>query len=893
MDSERDPESSGDADSLLRAVAATPERSPEVPPARIAHFRILGRLGAGGMGVVFRAEDEKLRRPVALKVLPRAVSDDDERRRRFLREARSAAAINHPNVATIYDVGEADGRVFIAMELVEGETPRAKLAAGALPVPEALRIGRAMATGLAKAHEQGIVHRDLKPENVMIARDGAVKILDFGLAKLRTEAVTPSELEHQSTESRVTEEGQILGTPSYMSPEQASGKAVDARSDVFSLGVTLYEMLTGVRPFGATTTAETVAAILRDEPEPPSRRSATVDVALEAVILRALRKKPEERFASAAEMLAVLDARAEGDAPGRRTAPAMVAVAIIAAVALVGGYLALRGSPAALPSAATSVPPASASSAPAPAVTRVVDLPPPRTSVPAAAREYALGMQALRDNTWGVAAAHFAKAVEADPAMPEGHLHLSFLMMAFGDTATRQSEFEKAAGLRAQLGERDRGLLEAMQPYLQAQVQDVPEADRRLRALAQRYPTDVEIWLWLSMVHYFTPESLAIAEHALTLDPGDAPSWEIKGDALVVLGKTDDAQLAFERCSAASIDGAECFAWMSFGDMVAGRCADFARDARKAADRAPFWLARVLQAMAANGASKEALEETVTQLVPNIPPVMGAEFQRLGLGARLAFVAGDFTRAAAMARKAAELLAADHSLRAVYWQQYQTTMQLLDIALETGDDLAVPRLAGDFLARSSAWPIEVVLGQGVDLSLYFARLTLPTVEPLPPGFEAKRREWIDRRIAMGAYRGSVWNYAYASPALTASEARAALDALTELGPPTAAPSLGGGGFSGRLGSPEADAGRVYLLAGRVDEAIEHLRRAVAQCDVFVSTIDHVRAELNLGRALEQKGDRTTACDAYGQVLAQWGHAKPRSVTAEAAVEGVRRLHCGK
>ena len=189
------------------------------------------------MGVVYRATDERLRRTVALKVLPEALARDDERRRRPLREARAAAAVTHPNIATVHDVGEADGRVFIAMEYVEGPTLRARLADGALAAPAALRIALQIARGLAKAHQANVVHRDLKPDNVIVG-ENHVKILDFGLAKLRDEdAATPSALEHQETETELTRQGKVLGTPAYMSPEQARGKDVDARTDVFGFGV--------------------------------------------------------------------------------------------------------------------------------------------------------------------------------------------------------------------------------------------------------------------------------------------------------------------------------------------------------------------------------------------------------------------------------------------------------------------------------------------------------------------------------------------------------------------------------------------------------------------------------------------------------------------------------
>ena len=244
--------------------------SPQVDPERIAHFRIVGRLGQGGMGIVYRAEDERLRRTVALKVLPDAFAGDEDRRRRLLREARSAAALTHANIATVYEVDEDGGRVFIAMELVEGETLRDRIARGRIPVGEVVRIARGIARGLARAHAKGIVHRDLKPDNVVIDLDGEPKILDFGLAKLREDeqSLGKSAIESGETASQITREGHLLGTPQYMSPEQAGGGPADARSDVFALGILMYEMLTARRPFEAERLGELLAQIQRDPPTP-------------------------------------------------------------------------------------------------------------------------------------------------------------------------------------------------------------------------------------------------------------------------------------------------------------------------------------------------------------------------------------------------------------------------------------------------------------------------------------------------------------------------------------------------------------------------------------------------------------------------------------------------
>ncbi len=265
----------------------------------VSHFRILSKLGEGGMGVVYRAEDERLRRPVALKVLPADLVADEERRLRFLREARAAAAVSHPNIAGIYETGEADGVVFIAMELVEGKTLRALLGDRPLPVKDALRIAVEIAEGLAEAHKAGVVHRDLKPDNVCVRPDGHVKVLDFGLAKLLEphadgERTGLSRLETISGE--MTREGRVFGTVAYMSPEQARGLPTDPRSDQFSFGVTLYEMLAVRVPFRGKTPTDTLTAIIRDDPEPPSSLNADIPSELERIIGKCLEKDPDERY---------------------------------------------------------------------------------------------------------------------------------------------------------------------------------------------------------------------------------------------------------------------------------------------------------------------------------------------------------------------------------------------------------------------------------------------------------------------------------------------------------------------------------------------------------------------------------------------------------------------
>jgi predicted Ser/Thr protein kinase len=269
---------------------------------RLGPYEILAPLGAGGMGEVYRARDPKLGREIAIKVLSGATASDPDRRQRFELEARAASALNHPNILTVHDVGEADGTVYIAMELVEGKTLRELVASGEpLPTKKVLDIAAQTAEGLAKAHAAGIVHRDLKPENLMVSKDGYVKILDFGLAKL-TETASQDQSFAPTAIAAPTQPGTVMGTAGYMSPEQASGQSVDYRSDQFALGAILYEMATGKRAFQRKTGAETLVAIIREEPEPIGQLAPKAPAPVRWIVERLLAKDPEERYASTRDL---------------------------------------------------------------------------------------------------------------------------------------------------------------------------------------------------------------------------------------------------------------------------------------------------------------------------------------------------------------------------------------------------------------------------------------------------------------------------------------------------------------------------------------------------------------------------------------------------------------
>jgi eukaryotic-like serine/threonine-protein kinase len=274
----------------------------ELPPGTtVSHYRIVSKIGAGGMGEVYRARDTRLEREVAIKMLPPKYATDADRLKRFEQEARATSGLNHPNIFTVYDIGTHEGSPYIVAELLSGEELRGQLNGAGLPQRKAIDYAQQIAHGLAAAHEKGITHRDLKPENLFVTTDGRVKILDFGLAKLRPQRneVVSSEI---ATEKQITDPGTVMGTVGYMSPEQVRGQNVDHRSDIFSFGSILYEMLTGQRPFQRETMAETMTAILKEEPAEISEPNQKINPALERIVRHCLEKKPERRFQSASDL---------------------------------------------------------------------------------------------------------------------------------------------------------------------------------------------------------------------------------------------------------------------------------------------------------------------------------------------------------------------------------------------------------------------------------------------------------------------------------------------------------------------------------------------------------------------------------------------------------------
>jgi serine/threonine-protein kinase len=854
---------------------ARPEGTPK-DPATIGNFRILERLGQGGMGVVYRAEDETLRRTVALKVLP-ATDADTEGKQRFMREARSAAAITHPNVATIHQVGEADGSLYIAMELVEGENLRTRLRHGRLDLGTARDLAEQMARGLAAAHEKGIVHRDLKPENVMITPAGVVKLLDFGLAKLDTSHPSGgrTDVGLAKTETLVTsDKGRVLGTAEYMSPEQALGEPVDVRSDVFSFGVLLYEMLAGTRPFSGTTTGTLVLAIARDTPRALRDLAPEVDETTEGVVESCLEKQPARRFANAGEIVAALSGRPPGVAtesqtslasfrrartvrPPRTLRLSAVALALVA-LAGVGVGVWRWGSPGPASPIASSTAAAVRAGTP-PTRTEGTQ----RSSSAEAQRLFEEAMRSFHDGT-GQAVPLLQSAVKADPSFGAAYLRL-WWMAANGQAAHEHADdyHRRVVVLQAAMTPSDRELLDCLED-------STPRSrNAKLDAHLARHPDDDVAWVdRINADDERVEGQFAAANRALAVDPTLVPVIAIEARALVAARRSDEAAKLVARCLEVSPRAAECLAARASLLDWTGDCAAAEKDVRRwlevepdSRDAHPL-LGAIL---AAEGAPVDAVREALGQdthtqtgspfIFEAIVPMHEGAFSEVDRLAR-----------DALARVPSTAPQTDHVV---------PVTTLVAELTETGDTASAGRIAADYLSRRIAWKDPDLVYNGVVVAAAARGGAISQTEAMRQ-FDATFKALVDD----GTDPSAAWACAYAAGAITRAEALAATAKLETLHL-SVHPSMW----------PTAYA-RVLFLAGRADAARPLLEHRVKECSYELSnTLGWVQSHLFLGELDEQRGDRAGACGHYGRVLDRWGHAKPRSVTADEARARVKAIGC--
>jgi serine/threonine protein kinase/tetratricopeptide (TPR) repeat protein len=889
------------ADSFLQEAARVEPRTPSgLPdPARIAHFRIERRLGEGGMGVVYHAIDEKLERSIALKVLPRGFETEQELLGRFMREARSAAAITHPNIATIYDVGEADDHVYIAMELVEGLTLREHLRDDEPSVAECVRIARDVARGLGRAHEKGIVHRDLKPENIMISRRGEVKILDFGLAKLieatdLASVAPPSPLAKTETDAQLSIEGRVVGTPAYMSPEQAKGETVDVRTDIFSFGVVLYELLAGTRPFHGSTSMGIMMSAARDDPKRVSEHNPHVSPQLDAVVTRCLAKQREGRYANGEELLAALEAvmTVGASETGARPSDATVlaaplsdtrvpvsrpvsrlasgrlwgaGVVAVAVLALGRGMLHLGQStaPTTVTSSANALPPA-------PSVVGLLDHPAPVTKSPEALAEYRRALTDIRDAVRPPQTS-LEHAVQIDPEFAAAHLRLSMTKMP----PTSTGVYREAQRFRDNLDARDQELLRAEEPAATGAPPDLAEAERRYVALHEAHPLDLEILMRLATIRERREPGSARAtfREVIDLDPKMAGAALAAGDNERDADDLDKAGDYYKRCVELSPTATRCLSRLARLQAVNGRCDAYARDVTRILVLEPddwFFRRDGVSAALTTGASEDSVRAAIDGVLTTRPGPRKA-FYKERLGGDAALWAGAFG-AAREAFARADSLAPE----AGFSKALPVTLpERLTIAEELGSEDEVRAITRAYVgARSLTTPEDEV--DGVVLTALRRHHVLPDDE-----VHRIRDAW--KAEATRESQALVWLHYDAGIALTESEAREALASGTQ-------EKISHDGLDAN-----AKLGHVLFLAGQFPEAARRLELVAFNCALFQGDNSYVRlvapAAYELGRADEGLGNSEGACNAYRRAIDLWGNATPRSATADRARARSRALHC--
>jgi len=874
-------------------------------------------LGEGGMGEVYRAEDTRLRRKVALKVLRREGETDSETWgravARMLREARAVAQLSHAGIVAIYDVGEHDRTPFIAMELVEGQPLRALIREGAgegAQMGTRLRILLEIARALSAAHQMGLVHRDVKPENVIVRNDGAVKVLDFGIARRFSQGADPVGPTMDGALATMTAEGALVGTPAYMAPEQLRGEDIDARADQFAWGVVAYELFAGKLPFRSDKGAVSLmASILSDEPPPLEN----VPEGVWEVISRALSKEPEDRFASMDEVASDLVAFVTGEdmrtptsgraasliatggmrtprtgkvvPPGKTSRGWLVGAALLAIVAAGGAALAFRPRPAAAPVEVQAA-------AAGPVATTLMDLPMPPTESAEARIAYREGMQAVRDATWHTALEAFDRARKADPGLAAAHLRYAMVQSGF-DIGVAREALRKAIGLRTSLTERDQAMLEALVPDIQNDPRDHEASARRFAEVSARYPADAELVFWHArQLHDAEGDAgaervLALTNRCVELDPRYADCWQTKNFVLRPLGRYEEALAALDKCIQVSPSAVDCL-----GDKILlvarlGQCDVAAETARRwmaidpSASLPHEYLGRALYGMGEpEAAVRAALDQAERRYRAS-----HMDWYADMLGFRRAIAFGEFGTAVRMADE----IAAKGS--PPFPKEGDTlTFGRLETRFEMGDLEGAARVAEEFLEKSALRSYTEEVKEGaVDptVSMHAARLRAGLISR--ESYQAARSEWLERQAPTltsmpRGQRMRIWNMAFSFPAYSPELAREALARAPEI-----------------VGSPIGELpkvnpvhafslGRLYFLAGRYSEATPLLEKAASGCPIEGSELWTIQRWAQVGMVRENNGDKPGACTAYRNVLSRWGNTK-ESVTAREVEKRAKVLGC--
>jgi serine/threonine-protein kinase len=838
-------------EALLREAARAPFRDPRalsLSGTTVGKYVVGELLGRGTMGVVYAARDPSLDRRVAIKVMATEAIGNAERRARFLREARTAAATSGPNIAGVFEVGQHEDTVFLAMELVDGPTLRAHAAHG-LAIAEVIRIARGIARGLARAHAAGVIHRDLKPDNVMLDAAGEPKVLDFGLAK-RIEIARDGA--HDASTELQTVEGRLLGTPAYMSPEQAKGRELDARSDVFSFGVVLYELLAGKRPFAGATTIELLIAIDRDEPPPlPS----TVPPPLAALVDACLAKNAADRPTSAELELRLATMRSTARRLPRAIVPVAIALAL-GVVAIVAVVAWPRGDAAYVE-------------------------PTPVTSVPAALAAYEQGLAADDGSVL------FQRALELDPDFAAAHLRLAWdgMMQEYSDASTRD-HLRAAIAHEERLSPKLRAVAHALEPLAFVSPPDFRGAATRFEEIAARYPDDWRL------------QAYTVNSHALAGDPDPDEAWRriferfpdvpklvaAAGQSKAYSGDLAGARAALDRCVERWPGSTACLDQRAALAVHSGECELLESLGRRLMLAAPGsqagyrYLYFAVGGRASSSSVRAALAKYLHRPGWDAPP-----FDIAGRESDTAALEGDL--ATAIDRQRASIAAANPITSRV--TQGYTARRLALLLVETGRAREAGEVIAAFLERSVTWQAPFFFEH--DQLAQMWALAARTGARTPEETDAAIKSWIASYDAASGPNYPLpphrWLHQHAFPALVDGSPAGATRALAALGA-IAPPAYEDDQYF------QLPIGAVYLRAGRAKEALPWLEQATRACRAVQFPVEYIWSWDLLGQAREVTGDASGACAAYRSVVTRWAKAAD-SLTVAHARERIAALACAR
>jgi eukaryotic-like serine/threonine-protein kinase len=850
--------------------ASIPPRAESVGAIVAGKFQIEAIAGRGGMGRVYAARDLEQGTRVALK----RVEVDDAR---FAREARVLAELAHPAIVRhVADGLSEDGARYLVMEWLEGENLAERLRRGPLSVEETLALGSRVADALGAAHAHGVVHRDIKPSNLFLpgGRVEDATIVDFGLAR----APAPGSVETRS--------GILLGTPGYMAPEQARGETtIGPRADVFSLGCVLYECLTGERAFSGSNVVAVLAKLLTGKPPRPRARMPHVPRGLDALVTRMLAREPAQRPANGGVVKTELEVLGSLRALVRPSKLVRVALAISATAFLVGGVALVRSEARdRLPSPVASEAVLSAAESGA-----IVAYPARTGTPPEAATEYKEGLLALREAALKRARTHLERAVELDPALAAAHLRLAVWTDTVMTAAESRAHYQAARANASKLSPRDEGLLQAVAPAFFLEPPDLEEAGRRLADLARSHPDDAELGLLGIGVSGSTTRP-GDYDEILRIDPRFAYAWWARANAQFRVNDGAAARESIDRCLDAAPGATLCVLLRTRTDAREGRCEEMERDARLVValeNGGDAGYAQLANALTGRGADRDAVEEAVHARALASAEPRARQKVELHDRAEVAAAYGDFVDAERLARSLEELVKDEPFVQ----EHVRWAILLVDILEEQGDLVGAGKVGDAFLRRRAAWRSvgKRPNDEPVPYFLFAAqRAGLRTQGDVERERATWAAEWQAR--APGAAE-EVWIQGWARPARSPGEVRLAVQAMQRSTmTKTILPSPVG--WILPQGLSHAYGGRLQIAAGHPTEAVATLGSVVRHCSVLSDALVHRRSQMWLGQAYEANHDTAHACEAYAGVLRHWGHARPQSVTADAARARIRALRCG-